>query len=231
MAISQGHREYLFSLQQYVKALAHRNRLLRDAQEQGLRAVDTGVWDRRLLESGTVVVGERLEFLQEIRPLVERNYSRICGEDVRVDLVYSARGYEVSRCGPEEGLKLALENGRRREVRRGHTLCGPHLDDFTFALGGKDVKRFGSEGEQRSAVLALRCAEVEAIRGKLGRYPIVLLDDVFAELDRRRSDALTALISGFDQIVLTSSRPVSLAGRDIHVIRINRGRVESDGST
>jgi DNA replication and repair protein RecF len=125
----------------------------------------------------------------------------------------------------KEGLEQALEATRQLELARGFTLFGPHVDDFRFLCGGRDVRLFGSEGEQRTAVLALRCAEVSLMRDRTGHYPIVLLDDVFAELDDARRRALTSLISGFDQIVLTSSRGTAPRESGMDQIMVAEGRV------
>jgi DNA replication and repair protein RecF len=164
---------------------------------------------------------------------------------VPVALLYEPRGYQLGvesggaagetavagalRTLVREGLRRALEENRYLEMARGFTLFGPHVDDFKFICGGRDIRVFGSEGEQRTSVLALRCAEVALIKAKLGHHPIVLLDDVFAELDQARSCALTALISGFDQIVLTSSRPGALGDEAIRRIAVTAGGITYDG--
>jgi DNA replication and repair protein RecF len=149
-----------------------------------------------------------------------------------VSLPYQPRGYTVDDGGNvEERLAAALEAHRKIEMIRGYSLYGPHVDDFRFLANGRDIRQFGSEGEQRTSVLALRCAEVSAMQRRTGRYPVVLLDDVFAELDEARSTALTALISGFDQILLTSSRLIPLPDDDIHQIIISEGKAGWNGAT
>jgi DNA replication and repair protein RecF len=231
IAISQISRDYLRDLQQYVRALAQRNRLLKSLQVGRAHASDLAVWDRTVIANGAAVVEGRVRFLEDIVPLVEANFSAITGGETRVDLSYEAKGYSVGATGDvSEGLEQALASQRDIEISRGYTLAGPHVDDFRLLADHKDIRRFGSEGEQRTAVLALRCAEVEAMKGKTGRYPIVLLDDVFAELDQLRTAALTALISDYDQIVLTSSRPAPEEADDLRCITIHNGRVEPCGT-
>jgi DNA replication and repair protein RecF len=257
MAISQSSREYLANLQHYVRALAQRNKLLRAYQERRVRAADATAWDRRLIEAGAKVVRGRIKYLAEIAPEVGRNFdfmagggkpagvsvgqtavgSGASGEQVdespgSVNLPYQPKGYRLDDGGNvEERLEAALEAHREIEMMRGYSLYGPHVDDFRFLAGGRDIRQFGSEGEQRTSVLALRCAEVSASERRTGRYPVVLLDDVFAELDEARSTALTALISGFDQILLTSSRAIPLADDDIHQITVSEGKVGGNGAT
>jgi DNA replication and repair protein RecF len=230
MAISQSSRDYLVTLQQYVRVLAQRNSWLKACQDKGAFAADTGVWDGRLIESGSSIVGWRLAYLKEIAPLVEEYFGLISGTRVNIELVYETRGYDLgSGSDVGSGLGAALKAQRSLELARGYTALGPHVDDFGFLAGGRDIRQFGSEGDQRTAVLALRCGEIKAMREKLGRYPIVLLDDVFAELDAARAEALTALISEFDQIILSSSRPGPIRDAGMRVMTVTGGRIEQSG--
>jgi DNA replication and repair protein RecF len=261
MAISQSSREYLGNLQHYVRALAQRNKLLKGYQERRVRAADSIAWDRRLIEAGAKVVKGRIKYLAEIAPEVGRNFEFMAGggkpgvgagtagevsraeaagqqetagaeSPGSVSLPYQPKGYSIDDGGDvEERLEAAIEAYREIEMIRGYSLCGPHVDDFRFLAGGRDMRQFGSEGEQRTSVLALRCAEISAMQRRTGRFPVVLLDDVFAELDEARSTALTALISGFDQILLTSSRLIPLPDDDIHQITVSGGKVGGDGAT
>jgi DNA replication and repair protein RecF len=229
VAISQISKDYLATLQQYVRALAQRNRLLRGIQDGKAGWGETEVWDDSLVEAGARIVGFRVAFLEDIRAGVEGSFGSISGRPTDVWLKYEPRGYKLESDDVTVPLREALRSHREMELARGYTRFGPHVDDFSFTAAGMDLRRFGSEGEQRTAVLALRCAEIETMKTKLGRYPIVLLDDVFAELDDSRAEALTALISGFDQIILTSSRLAPGDTADISVIRIRDGRIEAIG--
>lgn len=231
MAISQASREYLVNLQHYVRALAQRNRLLRAFHERGTRAPDGEAWERKLVETGARIVKSRAAYLEAIRPQVEKNFGFLSGTRMVVDLPYEPRGYQLKAdTDIETSLTQALENHRQLELARGYSLFGPHVDDLRFLADGRDIRQFGSEGEQRTAVLALRCAEVSGMMASTGRYPIVLLDDVFAELDEGRSKALTALISEFDQILLTSSRPASMPYGEIERIMVKDGGVSQGGT-
>lgn len=231
IAISQMNRQYLISLQKYVRALAQKNKLLKAVQSGRVRASETAVWDNTLVSAGAAIVDARLLFLKDIGPEVESNFGVISGMRAGIDLAYDARGYRPGGDGATaELLTAAMEGHRELEVARGYSLVGPHVDDFHLLAGERDIRRFGSEGEQRTGVLALRCAEVTAMKMKKGRYPIVLLDDVFAELDDARTKALTALISNYDQIVLTSSRPAPAEADDLRTISIVDGKVEGGGS-
>lgn len=246
IAVSQTSREYLRTLQQYVRALAHRNVLLRAARDKGDKP-DTHVWDKTLVEMGAKIVASRLAFLGGLVGRVEAGFNLISGGAGRVALVYeprayrltsgsdTARGARIADTGPAEPERIAtalveaMGKNRENEIARGYTLVGPHVDDFRFLVDGCDIRQFGSEGEQRTAVLSLRCAEAGAIEERLGKAPIMLLDDVFAELDDARSAALISLISEFDQIILTSSRQSPLGDEKVHRIYVKEGRVTYDG--
>ncbi|MFH1313295.1 MAG: DNA replication/repair protein RecF [Candidatus Eisenbacteria bacterium] len=226
MAISQMSKEYLVTLQRYVRALTQRNLLLKAAQERRIDVSEATTWTQSVVELGVTVVKRRVAYLEEIVSQVAENFAFISGKPGDIQLTYEARGYKAG--GDSDiaaGLANALKAHSDLEIRRGYTLCGPHVDDFALLSDGRDIRQFGSEGEQRTAVLALRCAEANAMGERLGRYPLVLLDDVFAELDEARAGALTALISKFDQIVLTSSRPARLADDDMHRITITGGSI------
>jgi DNA replication and repair protein RecF len=252
IAISQASREYLVTLQQYARALAQRNVLLKDARDRGEKP-GTDVWDEAVIDAGSKVVAMRYGFLEFLSPMVEDGFGLISGAASTTALVYEPRGYSVEAGlgdggGVEAGaggtagtpasieadsiagaLREALERNRDSEIGRGYTMVGPHVDDFRFLADGRDLRPFGSEGEQRTAVLALRCAEAGAIEKRLDKSPIVLLDDIFAELDDARGAALISLISRFDQIVLTSSRQSPLGAEKVHRIHVKGARVTYDG--
>lgn len=246
IAVSQTSREYLKTLQQYVRALAQRNVLLRNSRDKGKRP-DTRVWDKTLVETGARIVALRLGFLEALVGRTEAGFGLISGAAGRVALVYEPRAYRlagerdaggrdgVGNARPVEVERIAaafmeaIDKNRDSEVARGYTLVGPHVDDFRFLVDGRDIRQFGSEGEQRTAVLSLRCAEAGTIEERVGKAPIMLLDDVFAELDDARSAALISLITGFDQIILTSSRQSPLGDEKVHRIYVKGGRVTYDG--
>jgi len=245
LALSQVSREYLASLQSYARALAQRNVILKRSQEGRATRAETAVWDDAIVDFGEKLVTARIGFLAEIRPKVEEGTGVMSGAAAEVALVYEPRGYKLGsgsaadwdgagasdalRGCVRDSLRRALEDNRHLEIARGFTLFGPHVDDFKFICDGRDIRLFGSEGEQRTSVIALRCAEVALIKTKLGHHPIVLLDDVFAELDEARSRALTALISEFHQIVLTSSRPGALGDAGMRRIAVAAGGITYDG--
>lgn len=184
------------------KILRQRNALLKQAR--GRLSDDVGmtltVWNDKLAASGEELAGERRALLAAIGPLVQRLYGEVSGSEQRVDLTY--------RSTWEQGdLAAALDAVRDDELRRGVTLVGPHRDDLDVQLNGLPGRTHASQGEQRSLALALKLGGHLAVTDAVGQAPVLLLDDVFSELDHARADALVhALPPG--QVVLTTAGDV-----------------------
>lgn len=208
---------YLQALQQYRGALLRRNAVLRQAQRDGARSADhdarVSVWEPALAEHGGYVVAARQQF---VRDHAER-YADLCtaiGERQRALLRYSAVGGDnnapaaTDPIAQQESLTRALAQQRSTELRRGVTLVGPHRDELQLQLGARDLRTFGSAGQQRSAAIALRLLELATLRAALGRAPLLLLDDPFAELDLGRAGRVLALLedAGASQLLLAVPR-------------------------
>lgn len=224
VAICQIDRRYLATLQRYHRILAQRNTLLKSLQGKSNSEKQIQTWDDKLTEAGSFVIERRLEYIQRLAPIFEVNLSTILGRQVKASLVYLPKGYSLET-KIESALRIELKRMHEIEIARGYTLVGPHCDDLRLDVEGRDLRIFGSEGEQRSAVIALKCAEADLLSAEVRRPPIVLLDDVFAELDETRSKAVGALISRFDQIILTSSRGPQLEKEGINKIVVSDGKV------
>jgi DNA replication and repair protein RecF len=192
-------RRYLQSLQRYRAALTRRNAALRQVERGGHALTRAAVWEPALAEHGATLVRERARWVE----WASERFAALCaemGEHAPVSMRYET-DLEISAAGEplEEDLvaKLAsrLEAARTRDVRRGLTTVGPHRDDLELALGDRPMRLFSSAGQQRTAALALRLLECETHRDRVSRQPIVLLDDPFAELDRRRAARVPELLS------------------------------------
>lgn len=183
-------RPYLRSLQQYRTALAQRNAALRyPARGSDLGAV--AVWEPALAEHGAVLTQERREWVATHAS----DFARFCaaiGEPAEVAISYSSRiSPDVQ---PREALLQALETGRASDARRGATNAGPHRDDLHLVIGTRPMSEFASAGQQRTAALALRMLEARTFRAAFDSYPVLLLDDPFAELDRNRAAGILGLL-------------------------------------
>ena len=204
-------RRYLHALQRYRGALAHRNAALREAAKMGGRIPDAriSVWEEPLAEHGAVLLAERVAWLARMAETFASHCEAI-GELSRVRLRYVSPLADASDF--RAALAEALEQKRALDVRRGLTHAGPHRDDLGIEIESGDgvpreLRTFGSAGQQRTAAIALRLLEAETFRERRGRAPVLLLDDPFAELDERRSARIVSL--------LESDRTTSGAGQTI----------------
>ena len=210
-------RGYLHALQRYRAALVRRNAALRSAVRQPAGRADArvDVWEAPLAEHGATLLVERRDWVARVRD----RFAELCaaiGEEGTVAIRYQssvAPAEGTSRADTQEALTRAFETQRGADLRFGLTRVGPHRDDLLLTLAGtdavaRDLRVFGSAGQQRSAAIALRLLESETLRERRGAAPLVLLDDPFAELDVRRAARIVELLSrgGMGQTMLAVPR-------------------------
>ncbi len=188
MELCQIDRIYLYNLTEYNKTLNQRNKLLKDISFNKKLADTLPVWDDKLAEYGAKIIKRREQFVEEIAPVVSVLHSRISGDREEVTLTYEKN---VSAEGMREALDFSYDN----DLRLGSTTNGPHRDDLRFDLGGVDLRKFGSQGQQRTAALSLKLSEVTMMEKETGEKPVLLLDDVLSELDSRRQKDLLGSLS------------------------------------
>ena len=231
----------------YDRVLKQRTALLKSARARGIRgdALSTlDVWDDKLVSLGTQVIEARLALADELASPLASAYTSIAGADhePHIEWALSVRGVD-----PEEGMpesqdqatdassptgiadmfRAALAARRAAELDRGLTLVGPHRDDLVLRVRGLPVKGYASHGESWSVALALRLASAELLRAesRLGD-PVLILDDVFAELDSDRRARLAELVAGYEQVVVTAAVEQDVpAGLRAHVVRVEAGRI------
>ena len=210
---------YGSSLAAYQKALRSRNRLLK--ADRPARAAIVA-FDELLASAGAVVGQARERLIGELSPLVVKAFEDISGEGLPLRLAYAPRVV------PEvDTLRRTLAESLDKDLARGFTADGPHADDLTFALAGSRAKHFGSQGQHRAIVLAMKVAELYELEQRTGRVPILLLDDVSSELDRARNRRLFALLSELGgQVFLTTTHPeFILLDRDRVDYRVEDGKL------
>jgi DNA replication and repair protein RecF len=230
-------RPYLAALQRYRHALAQRNAALRDALRSGGPKAEqrVAVWEAPLAEQGAVLWRERVAWASRASP----RFAAMCaaiGEQSPVGMRYATTLEPASRDTADvaSALARALEQKRGLDIRRGLTHAGPHRDDLTLTLDGRELRAFGSAGQQRTAAIALRLLEGETLRERLGAAPLLLLDDPFAELDVRRSARILELLAvhGMGQTLLTVPRETDIPPALTQLTRwsIAEGVVRTDDS-
>ncbi|MEV6120282.1 DNA replication/repair protein RecF [Streptomyces sp. NPDC052077] len=207
----------------YDRVLKQRNTLLKSAalaRRHGGRTMDLStldVWDQHLARAGAELLARRLELIAALQPLADKAYEQLAPGGGPVTLEYrpSAPGDAHTREDLYEQMSAALGEARKQEIERGVTLVGPHRDDLLLRLGRMPAKGYASHGESWSYALALRLASYELLRAE-GNEPVLVLDDVFAELDARRRARLAELVAPGEQVLVTAAVdddvPEALAG-------------------
>jgi len=223
VVLSLSSRRYLSALQRYRGALLRRNAALRELSRTGRHPSTVDVWEPALAEYGAVLWTERAAWVAASAP----EFTRLCtaiGESGEARMRYVATLGE--ECAPDEQLRRALAAQRPNDIRRGLTHAGPHRDDLELTLGGRELRLFGSGGQQRTAAIALRMLEAATLRARFGAEPLLLLDDPFAELDARRSSRILEILrdAGLGQTVLAVPRSSDIPPE---LTRLERWRVSA----
>ena len=205
-------RRYLAALQHYRGALARRNAALRDVARSGAGDARVSVWEPALAEHGAVLWEARVAWAARVADEFAERCTAI-GERADVRLRYTTSLAPKGRA-TAEALADALAAQRAHDVRRGVTHAGPHRDDLALTLDGRELRLFGSAGQQRTAAIALRMLEAATLQARVGGPPLFLMDDPFAELDARRSHRILELLGagGMGQVVLTVPRAADIPG-------------------
>lgn len=202
------HPWYGAALSTYGRALQQRNGLLRAIREDQAAQADLRYWDKPFLDAGGQVVGARLQLLEELmRPLAAAHAEIAPEEAARAPLRirYLTNAPAAPGEAPREALARRLAETAERELWNGTTLVGPHRDDLSFTFDGRDLGGFASRGQQRTAILAFKLAELDLLTSLDGRPPLLLLDDVFSELDPERRSHLVRRIAALPQAFLTTT--------------------------
>ena len=210
----------------YERAVRQRTALLKSARAQGSRAGPPPaleVWDEHLVTKGAELTAGRLGLTASLRPLAAKAYAAVSGEDMAVAMTYRQGSAAAPHAAAGEepapdlaalagGLRQALARVRRAELERGVCLAGPHRDELELRISDLPARGYASQGESWSLALALRLAAYDLLRSH-GEDPVLLLDDVFAELDSGRRERLAALVSGAEQVVVTAAVAADVPGR------------------
>jgi DNA replication and repair protein RecF len=202
ISLSQMSKSYFYALLRYNKILSQRNNLLKDPDEFLIR--DTlPVWDEQLCKEASKIIHARNTFLEKLSPIAQEKHSFLSG-NAEVLTMKTENGYLGSEEEIASSLKLDLKNNLSKDIKFGFTSIGPHRDDIKFSLNGEDVKIYGSQGQQRTVALSLKLAETEIFFQRTGEYPILILDDVLSELDKKRQRKLLASVKDI-QTIFTST--------------------------
>lgn len=220
MELCQLDKIYMQQLAGYNRCLVQRNTLLKEAGIRPDSLATLDVWDKQLCECGRQIIRRRAQFVQEIAPYIRDIHKRLSGEREELDISYEPNV-------EENMFEPLLEKNRDRDLRMKQTMTGPHRDDIRFLVKRQgsdqttDIRTFGSQGQQRTAALSVKMAEIELVKQKTGDTPVLLLDDVLSELDSSRQ---TYLLDGIRDIqtMITCTGLDDLVSHRFHMDRIFR---------
>ena len=194
LELCQLNKLYVHSLVSYNRVLLQRNKLLKELFFHPEYEETLDVWDMQLVQYGKEVIRFREEFIGQLNEMICEIHRKLSGGKEILKIVYDPNS------GAEE-LEAGLARSRSQDVKQKTTLIGPHRDDIGFYIGDIDIRRFGSQGQQRTAALSLKLAEIELVKKLVRDYPILLLDDVLSELDGERQNHLLSAIDHIQTMI------------------------------
>ena len=211
MQIAQTDKAYYELLVKYKRLLQQRNRLLKEIRDNNGDKSQLNLWNNELSASATRIIKKRLAALKELLVIASGIYASIAGGSESMLINYALKTSndfilqqsDKSESEWQEFYLKELHERQALDILRGNTSIGPHRDDLLFYVSGKLLKAFGSQGQQRSAALALKLAQLEYVKNNTGEYPVLLLDDVMSELDSERRTHLLKFIDGRVQTFIT----------------------------
>lgn len=194
MELCQLDKVYLFYLSHYNKVILQRNKLLKDIAFQPQYEEMLDVWDLQMIQYGTKLVEARKKFVESLNEIIRSIHQKLTGGREELTIKYEQN---VSA----EELAERLQKTRDRDMRMKMSMTGPHRDDLCFCVKGIDIRKFGSQGQQRTAALSLKLAEIELVKRETKDTPVLLLDDVLSELDSGRQRCLLEAIHDIQTLI------------------------------
>ena len=221
--ISQMSKTYFYLLGRYNKILTQRNKLLKTGSESVMRET-LPVWDAQLADTGAKIVVSRKRFIERLKPFVSQEHKNLTEGKEDLEIEYEGLAGESVPDVCENFIK-ELKAAQRKDVKNGFTSVGPHKDDFSLKSGGVDLRVFGSQGQQRTAALALKLAELEIFAGEIGEYPVLLLDDVLSELDLSRQAQLIKRTERVQTVLTCTHLSADFNAAEMKVFNIKEGMI------
>lgn len=231
--ISQISPRYRHNISRYNRVLHQRNNLLKIIQKDKSKVKTIEVWDEQLSLLGSEIIVSRLNFLDKISKISADIHSKITGGLEKLKSKYVC-SFKIDRDYQKEEIRKKfsqdLRNNLNKDIEKGTTEIGPHRDDIKILINNIDCRVFGSQGQQRTAALSLKLAEVQLIKNEIGEYPVLLLDDVMSELDINRRKFLLSAFKDV-QTIITSTDDIDIIDKDKvekRIFYISSGRVYQD---
>ena len=216
--ISQLRPNYMHILNLYLKTIEQRNKYLRQIKEEHKDENLLEIWDEKLAEYAVKIYEYRKEFIEKIIKKINIIHKNITNGEEQIELEY------ITECDNKEKYLQLLKERRKLDIIKGFTTKGVHRDDFMIYINKKDIRIFGSQGQNRTAMLSLKLAELQVIYDEIGEYPILLLDDFMSELDRTRRENFLENIKG-TQVIITGTEKLDIENLDYLEYNVSNGKV------
>lgn len=194
LELSQLDRVYLSNISNYNRIVNQRNSLLKDIYKQKNLLETLDVWDIQLADYGTKIIESRKKFIDDVNQIISNIHLKLSGGKEKLSICYESSIGNIN-------LEQALKKNRERDIRLKSTSVGPHRDDLCFMAESLDIRKFGSQGQQRTAALSLKLSEIEIVRSLIKDTPVLLLDDVLSELDKHRQNYLLDNIHDIQTVI------------------------------
>lgn len=201
--LSQISIKYIHNLQDYQRILKQRNKILSDKKTHILH--DLEPWTDALIEKGSLIIRDRYCFIDNFSTRVEDVYKELNDSKEHIKFIYNSVIEGIDLDTIKKNFELKLATVIKAEIKKGVTLVGPHRDDFIFLLNDKNLRKFGSRGQHKTVLIALMIAEFELLKEKIGEIPIILIDDLFSEIDKIREDKVLKYLAGLGQTFITTT--------------------------
>lgn len=194
LELSQLDKIYLSDLTHFQKTLDQRNKLLKDIVFKPGLAETIDVWDQQLLIYGRRIISKRKEFIRQLNEIIQDIHQNLTGGDEKMELKYDANVWE-------DDYEETLASSRERDLKLSTTSTGPHRDDLCVKINGFDIRKYGSQGQKRTAALSLKLSEIYMVKKIIRDEPVLLLDDVLSELDHNRQNYLLNSINQIQTLI------------------------------
>lgn len=206
LELSQLDKVYLYELGEYDKALMQRNKLLKQIYYRPSLVDTLDIWDSKLVECGSKIIASREKFIKELSVVTKQIDESLTGNREHIELIYEP-------CVTVADFSDSLRKAREKDLHFMATSVGPHRDDLCFMNEGVDIRKYGSQGQQRTCALSLKLAEIELVKEVINDTPVLLLDDVLSELDRNRQNYLLDSIDNIQTIITCTGLEEFIGGR------------------
>lgn len=216
--ISQLRPNYMHILNLYIKTMEQRNIYLRQIKEEHKDENLLDIWDEKLSEYAIKIYEYRKEFIKKIIKKLDIIHKNITNNAEQIELDY------ITECDSKKKYLKLLKERRKLDIIKGFTTKGVHRDDFMIYINKKDIKIFGSQGQNRTAMLSLKLAELQVIYDEIGEYPILLLDDFMSELDKTRRKNFLENIEG-TQVIITGTEKLDIENLEYLEYNVSNGKV------